>query len=113
MKTPKNAKWKYWLTVYRRKRLKDKDNYLSSRFDKTRIKKFLRSNQMTNFTDNILKILANYTTPEDRDLFHDTIDELCSKGIGKACYQDYGVSTDVLNILTECQCYLNVVCQKV
>lgn len=36
---------------------------------------------MTNFTDNILKILANYTTPEDRDL-------------------------------TECQCYLNGVCQK-
>ena len=39
--------------------------------------------------------------------------ELCSKGIGKGCYQDYGVLTDVLNILTECQCYLNGVCQKV
>lgn len=68
---------------------------------------------MTNLADNILKILANYTTPEDRDLFHDTIDELCSKGIAKGCYQDYGVLTDVLNILTECQCYLNGVCQKV
>lgn len=67
---------------------------------------------MTNLADNILKILANYTTPEDRDLFHDTIDELCAKGIGKGCYQDYGVLNDVLTILTCCETYLNDVCQK-
>ena len=68
---------------------------------------------MINLADNILKILANYKTPEDRDLFHDTIDELCSKGIGKGCYQDYGVLCDVLKILTDCETYLNGVCQKV
>ena len=66
---------------------------------------------MTNFTDNILKILANYTTPEDRDLFHDTIDELCSKGIAKGCYQDYAVLSDVLTILTDCETYMKNACK--
>ena len=61
--------------------------------------------------DKILKILANYTTPKDYKLFHDTIDELCSKGIGKGCYQDYGILTDVLSILTECETYMKNTCE--
>ena len=61
--------------------------------------------------DKILKILANYTTPRDYKLFHDTIDELCSKGIAKAYYQDYAVLSDVLTILTDCETYMKNACQ--
>lgn len=32
--------------------------------------------------------------------FHDTIDMLCSKGVGNGAYQDYSVLMDVLSILT-------------
>lgn len=61
--------------------------------------------------DKIQKILANYTTSRDCKLFHDTIEELCSNGIAKGCYQDYGVLTDVLSILTECETYMKNTCE--
>lgn len=31
---------------------------------------------------------------------HDMIDELCSKGIAKGCYQDYGLLIAFLDIIT-------------
>ena len=61
--------------------------------------------------DKILKILANYTTPRDCKLFHDTVNELCSNGIAKGCYQDYAVLSDVLTILTDCETYMKNVCK--
>lgn len=45
------------------------------------------------------KILSNYTS-KDAPLVHNTIDVLCSKGIGNGCYQDYAVLADVVNVLT-------------
>ena len=45
------------------------------------------------------KILSNYTS-KDALLVHNTIDVLCSKGIGNGCYQDYAVLADVVNVLT-------------
>lgn len=31
---------------------------------------------------------------------HDTIDELCSKGVGKGCFQDYGLLIAILDLLS-------------
>lgn len=52
--------------------------------------------------DKIKEVLAKYTK-EDYQIFKDTVDMLCSKGIGNGCYQDYTVLTDVLSILTICE----------
>ena len=52
--------------------------------------------------DEICKILAKYG-PEDVELFKETVDELCKNGIGKGCFQDYGVLSDVLSIFTHCE----------
>ncbi len=52
--------------------------------------------------DKICEILSHYE-PEDHKIFHETIDELCGKGIAKGCFQDYGVLSDILNILTQCE----------
>lgn len=52
--------------------------------------------------DKICEILSHYT-PEDHQLFHQTVDELCSKGIAKGCFQDYTVLADILTILTQCE----------
>lgn len=48
--------------------------------------------------DRIKKILDNYT-PEDAKIVKDTVDMLCSKGIGNGVYQDYTVLADVVSIL--------------
>lgn len=52
--------------------------------------------------DEIKKILSNYTK-DDYRLFYDTIDELCKNGVANGCYQDYGVLTDVIGILSICE----------
>lgn len=52
--------------------------------------------------DKICEILANYA-PEDHKIFHETVDKLCGKGIANGCFQNYGVLSDVLNILNECE----------
>ena len=69
------------------------------------------NNKRLNIMDKILKILANYTTPRDYNLFHDTIDEVCSNGIAKGFYQDYAVLSDVLTILTDCDTCMKNACQ--
>lgn len=33
--------------------------------------------------------------------FHDTVDELCTKGIGNGCFQDYIALTIVINCLSQ------------
>ena len=49
--------------------------------------------------EKIKQILANYTN-KDAKLVHDTIDQLCAKGIANSCFQDTGVLVDVLSVLT-------------
>lgn len=56
----------------------------------------------------IEKILSNYTK-DDYQLFYDTVDELCKNGVGRGCYQDYGVLTDVIGILSICE---NIIKEK-
>lgn len=52
--------------------------------------------------ERIKKILDNYTK-EDYKLVHDTVDELCSKGISKGCFQDYNILADIVAILSYCE----------
>lgn len=52
--------------------------------------------------DGICKVLAKYSS-EDAELFKSTVDELCKNGIAKGCYQNYGVLSDILSILTQCE----------
>lgn len=33
--------------------------------------------------------------------FHDTVDELCAKGLGKGCFQDYTVLAIVVGCLSQ------------
>ena len=49
--------------------------------------------------DRIKEVLKKFTI-DDYKIFHDTVDMLCSKGIGNGCYQDYSVLMDVISILT-------------
>lgn len=46
------------------------------------------------------------STGEGYKLFKNTVDELCTKGISKGCYQDYGALCSVVKILTFCECYI-------
>lgn len=46
----------------------------------------------------IEEILGNYTE-DDKQLVHETIDELCKKGVGNGCFQDYGVLADIVDVL--------------
>lgn len=50
--------------------------------------------------EKLKKILSNYT-PEDDVQLKKTIEELCSKGIGKGCFQDYGMLSDVIECMYE------------
>ena len=50
----------------------------------------------------IQEVLDKYS-PEEYKLFYDTVEMLCSKGVGKGCYQDYTVLFDVVQILTICE----------
>lgn len=52
--------------------------------------------------DKIKEVLAKYTK-EEYQIFKDTVEMLCSKGIRNGCYQDYTVLMDVLSILTICE----------
>ena len=52
--------------------------------------------------DEIKEILKKYSR-KDYGIFKDTIDMLCSKGVGNGCYQDYTVLMDILSILTACE----------
>lgn len=52
--------------------------------------------------DRIKEVLRKYTK-DDYQLFYDTVDMLCKKGIGKGCFQDYTVLTDVVSILSICE----------
>jgi hypothetical protein len=53
--------------------------------------------------ERIKEILKKYT-PEDEKIFKDTVEMLCSKGIGNGCYQDYTVLMDVISILSAAEC---------
>ena len=46
----------------------------------------------------IKKILASYC-PEDADELQRTVEELCSKGVAKGCFQDFGMVADVITCL--------------
>jgi len=52
--------------------------------------------------DRISKVLSSFEA-KDYQVFHDTIETLCSKGVGKGTYQDYAVLVSVLEILTTCE----------
>lgn len=52
--------------------------------------------------DEIKEILKKYSR-KNYEIFKDTIDILCSKGVGNGCYQDYTVLMDILSILTACE----------
>lgn len=52
--------------------------------------------------EDIMKILDNYTKA-DYQVFYDTVDMLCAKGVAKGTYQDFGVLTDVISILSKCE----------
>lgn len=54
------------------------------------------------YHDIIDEILSKYMH-DDRGVFHNTIDELCSKGIGKGTYQDFTVLADLIQILDVCE----------
>lgn len=45
------------------------------------------------------EILENYTK-SDYKIVHDTVAQLCAKGVAKGCYQDYTVLMDILKLLT-------------
>lgn len=49
--------------------------------------------------ERIKSVLEKYNE-QDAKAFKDTIDMLCSKGIGNGCYQDYALLMDVISILT-------------
>lgn len=49
--------------------------------------------------EKIKQILANYTK-KDAKLVHNTIDQLCAKGIPNGCFQDTRTLVDVLSVLT-------------
>lgn len=53
--------------------------------------------------ERIKEILERYT-PEDAKIFKDTVEMLCSKGVGSGCYQDYTVLMDVIGILCAAEC---------
>lgn len=50
----------------------------------------------------IEKILRHYDSAGGK-LFEDSVSELCGKGIGKGCFQDYTVLTDIIGILSICE----------
>lgn len=53
--------------------------------------------------EKIKTVIENYATREDLQLFHETIDTLCAKGIKKGAFQNYAVLADILQILTICE----------
>lgn len=55
--------------------------------------------------ERIQEIMSKYST-EDYKTFKDTVEMLCSKGIGNGCYQDYAMLMDVISILSICEGYL-------
>ena len=50
----------------------------------------------------IQEILEKYS-PEDYEIFYNTVEMLCKKGVGKGTYQDYTVLFDVVQILAICE----------
>lgn len=50
-------------------------------------------------------ILKKYSK-DDYNLFYNTVDMLCQKGVGKGTFEDYGVLADVIGILTCCENYI-------
>lgn len=51
--------------------------------------------------EKIKEILSHYSK-EDYQIFYDTVDMLCKKGVN-GNFQDYRVLVDVLEILTACE----------
>lgn len=50
----------------------------------------------------VKQILEKYR-PEDYEIFYNTVEMLCEKGVGNGCYQDYTVLVDVVQILAFCE----------
>ena len=46
------------------------------------------------------------TTGQGYNTFKNAINELCSKGISKGCYQDYRALCSIMNILALCKNYI-------
>ena len=44
--------------------------------------------------------IVNKYDKTDLKLVKDTVDMLAAKGVGNGCYQDYGVLSDVLEVLS-------------
>ncbi len=51
-------------------------------------------------TKSLPKLIHFLRNIHDKKAVHDTIDELCSKGVGNGCYQDYGLLIAILDLLT-------------
>lgn len=58
-----------------------------------------------NFVAALEDVMGHYAK-EDYDIFKDTVDMLCAKGVSKGIYQDYSVLIDVLQILTICEKFI-------
>lgn len=52
--------------------------------------------------EEIKNVLSKYTA-SDYEVFKDTIDMLCSKGVANGCYQDMTVLLDIMTILGVCE----------
>ena len=55
--------------------------------------------------EKIQEVMSKYSA-EDYEIFKNTVDMLCSKGVGNGCYQDYTVLMDVISILSICENHL-------
>ena len=51
-------------------------------------------------TNSVAKLKQFLQNVHNKKAVKDTIDELCTKGIAKGCYQDYGLLIALLDILT-------------
>lgn len=52
--------------------------------------------------NDIKNILSKYSK-KDYQIFYDTVDMLCQKGVGNGNYQDYTVLIDIIEILSKCE----------
>ena len=46
------------------------------------------------------KLIDFIRNVHNKKAVHDTIDELCKRGIAKGCFQDYGLLIAILDLLT-------------
>ena len=55
---------------------------------------------MTEALKNKIEELLSHYAKEDGKIVHDTIDELCKRGVAKGCYKDYECLVDLVLLLS-------------